>query len=144
MFALPEDYLETYRSHIQEVTIPQVQEAATKYVRPDEAAVVIVGDGAQIADQVKPFAEEIEFYNTAGKKKDKPASTVQSPEVNAKLAGTWSLVIESPLGQSIPATLILQNLEKLARKWGTANCCPQLLTVSRLPELFRSTSRDTP
>jgi zinc protease len=112
MFALPEDYLETYRSHILEVTIPQVQEAATKYVRPDEAAVVIVGDGAQIADQVKPFAEEIEFYNTAGKKKDKPASTVQSPEVNAKLAGTWSLVIESPLGQSIPATLILQNLEK--------------------------------
>jgi hypothetical protein len=112
MFDLAEDYLEFYRNRIQAVTIPQVQEAARKYVRPDEAAIVIVGDGAQIADQVKPYADEIEFYNTAGKKKDKPTPTVHSPERAEALTGNWSLLIETPLGQSIPAMLILRNIEK--------------------------------
>ena len=112
MFDLPEDYLEIYRSRIQQVTIPQVQEVARKYVRPDEAAIVIVGDGAQLADQVEPYADEIEFYNTAGKKKDKPTVASPSPAAAAALAGNWSLLIETPLGQSIPATLILRNIEK--------------------------------
>jgi hypothetical protein len=112
MFDLPEDYLEIYRNRIQEVTIPQVQEVARKYVRPNEAAIVIVGDGAQLADQVKPHADEIEFYNTAGNKKDKPTVASHSPEAAAALAGNWSLLIETPLGQSIPATLILRNIEK--------------------------------
>jgi hypothetical protein len=89
-----------------------VQEVARKYVRPNEAAIVIVGDGAQLADQVKPHADEIEFYNTAGNKKDKPTVASHSPEAAAALAGNWSLLIETPLGQSIPATLILRNIEK--------------------------------
>jgi zinc protease len=112
MFDLPEDYLEIYRNRIQEVTIPQVQEVARKYVTPDKAAIVIVGDGAQLADQVKPYADEIEFYNTAGKKKDKPSVASYSAETAAALAGNWSLLIETPLGQSIPATLILRNIER--------------------------------
>jgi hypothetical protein len=112
MFNLPENYLEIYRNRIQAVTIPQVQEVARKYVRPDEAAIVIVGDGAQLAHQVKPHTDKIEFYNTAGTKKDKPAVASHSPEVATALAGNWSLLIETPLGQSIPATLILRNIEK--------------------------------
>jgi zinc protease len=112
MFGLPEDYLERYRNQIQAVTIPQVQQVAIKYVRPDEAAIVIIGDGAQLADQVKPYAAEIEFYNTAGKKKNKPAVASHTPEQAAALAGNWKLVIETPLGQSIPATLILANIGK--------------------------------
>ena len=112
MFNLPENYLEIYRNRIQAVTIPQVQEVARKYVRPGEAAIVIVGDGAHLADQVKPYTDKIEFYNTAGKKKDKPTVAPLSPEVAAALAGNWSLLIETPLGQSIPATLILRNIEK--------------------------------
>ena len=112
MFGLPEDYLETYRSHIQAVTISEIQEVAKKYVKPDEAAIVIVGDGAQLLEQIGPYADEIEFYNTAGKKKKEPAAASYSPEAAAALAGNWTLLIETPLGQSIPATLILQNIGK--------------------------------
>ena len=112
MFSLPENYLEIYRNQIQAVTIPQIQEVAIKYVRPDEAALVIVGDGAQIADQVKPYTDAIEFYSTTGKKKDQPTAASNTPEQAAALAGNWSLVIETPLGQSIPATLILANTGK--------------------------------
>ncbi|HEY3040459.1 MAG TPA: pitrilysin family protein [Pyrinomonadaceae bacterium] len=112
MFDLAEDYLELYRNRIQEVTIAQVQEVAGKYVRPDEVAIIIVGDGAQLADQVKTYAEQLEFFNTAGKKKDKPTAASYSPEAAAALAGNWRLLIETPLGQSIPATLILRNIER--------------------------------
>ena len=112
MFGLPEDYLETYRSHIQAVTISEVQEFAKKYVKPDEAAIVIVGDGAQLLEQIRPYADELEFYNTAGNKKKQPAAASYSPEAAAALTGNWTLLIETPLGQSIPATLILQNIGK--------------------------------
>src|SRR6185503_3904358 len=82
MFGLPDNYLDTYRSNIQSVTREQIQEVANKYVRPDEAAIVIVGDGAQLTEQVKLYAKDIEFYNTAGKKKSKGGS---SAAINAAL-----------------------------------------------------------
>jgi zinc protease len=112
MFGLPQDYLEAYRSRIQAVTIEQVQEVARKYVTPDEAAVVIVGDAAQLLEQVKPYAGDIEFYSTTGKQKNPPAPASYSPEAAAAFAGNWSLLIETPLGQSIPATLVLENTGK--------------------------------
>ncbi len=105
MFGLPDNYLDTYRSHIQSVTREQIQVVANKYVRPDEAAIVIVGDAAQLTEQIKPYAEDIQFYNTAGKKKSKRKGS--SEESGARYAGNWSLQIDTPLGQGIPATLTL-------------------------------------
>jgi len=105
MFGLPDNYLDTYRSQIQSVTRGQVQAVADKYVRPDEAAIVIVGDGAQLTEQIKPYAEDIQFYNTAGEKKSK--GDALSEKSTARYAGNWSLQIDTPLGQSIPATLTL-------------------------------------
>ncbi len=114
VFGLPDDYLEIYRSRIQAVTIEQIQEVARKYVRPDEAAIVIVGDGAALIEQLKPYADEVEFYHTSGKKKRQPEAVPAESRavVEAALAGDWSLQIETPLGQSIPATLILANSVK--------------------------------
>jgi zinc protease len=106
MFGLPDNYLETYRSQIQSVTREQIQAVAQKYVKPDEAALVIVGDGKQLHEQIKPYTQDIQFYNTAGKPKQKgEASATKSAEF---YAGQWSLEIDTPLGQSIPATLTLE------------------------------------
>jgi zinc protease len=44
MTGKPMDYYRTYRSKIQAVTKARVQEVARKYIRPDEAVIVIVGD----------------------------------------------------------------------------------------------------
>jgi len=106
MFGLPDNYLETYRSQIQSVTREQIQAVAQKYVKPDEAALVIVGDGNQLHEQIKPYTQDIQFFNTAGKPKQKgEASATKSAEF---YAGQWSLEIDTPLGQSIPATLTLE------------------------------------
>src|SRR6267378_1249731 len=110
MFGLPDNYLEIYRNRIQSVTIEEIQKVARKYVKPEEAAIVIVGDGSQLKEQVKPYADDIQFYNTAGKRKDMSKVTAaDSADSVAALTGSWSLQIDTPLGQSIPATLTVSH-----------------------------------
>lgn len=101
MLNLPADYLQHYRDRVQAVTIAEIQRVAEKYIKPDEAAVIIVGDGTAVLDQIRPYCQDIEIYSTSGKRKslDAPAAT--------DLEGTWSIEVETPLGQSIPATLTL-------------------------------------
>jgi zinc protease len=101
MLNLPTNYLETYRDRVQAVTIDEIQQVANTYVRPDEAALVIVGDGTAVLDQIKPYCEDIETYTTAGKRKEESAVT-SSP---GDILGVWSIEVESPLGQTIPALL---------------------------------------
>ncbi len=44
MTGKPMDYYKTYRSKVQAVTKARVQEVANKYIRPDQVAMMIVGD----------------------------------------------------------------------------------------------------
>jgi len=111
MLGLPDDYLRMYRDQVQAVTRDQIQTVAQKYVKPDEAAIVIVGDGAQILDQVEPYCVNIEFFNTSGARKERP-SAAQSVEGGLSLAGTWELIVQTPFGQEIPATLKLSGSEE--------------------------------
>lgn len=101
MLNLPIDYLQHYRERVQAVTVAEIQRVAQKYIKPEEAAVIVVGDGKAVLDQIKPYCPDVEIYSTSGKRKspDAPAAT--------DIEGTWSIEVETPLGQSIPATLTL-------------------------------------
>jgi zinc protease len=68
LFELPEDYLQTYRSNIEKVTVEDVQRVAQEYVRPNEMAIVIVGDAKEIISQVDNYADNIEVLDTEGNK----------------------------------------------------------------------------
>lgn len=69
LYGLPADYLRSYRSNVDAVTADDVQRVAREYVRPDEMAVVIVGDREAIMSQVEKYAETIEIFDTEGQKK---------------------------------------------------------------------------
>ena len=101
MLNLPDDYLDNYRDNVQAVTVEDIQRVAKQYVKPDEAALIVVGDGAAVLEQMQPYSDDIEIYNTAGKRKSAQASGETDP------VGSWSIEVETPLGQSIPATLTL-------------------------------------
>ena len=106
MLNLPDDYLDHYRERVQAVTVADIQRIAQKYVKPDEAALIVVGDGASVLEQVKPYSEDVEVYNTAGKRKtQRPAGEVTDP------VGSWSIEVETPLGQNIPVTMTLSRTE---------------------------------
>lgn len=70
MYGLPENYLESYRERVSRVTAEEIQEAARKYVQPDVAAIVVVGNAAEITDQIKPYSEAIELYDTSGQRRE--------------------------------------------------------------------------
>ena len=101
MLRLPDDYLTLYRDRVQAVTLEEIQTVAQKYVKPDEAAVIVVGDGSAVLDQIRPYCEDIEIYNTSGKRKPVDGSVPTDP------VGSWSIELETPLGQNIPATLTI-------------------------------------
>jgi len=69
MLDLPDDYLRTYRDRVNAVTTADIQAVAQKYVTPDKAAIVIVGDAAEISEQIKPYSDNIEVYDTEGNRK---------------------------------------------------------------------------
>jgi zinc protease len=69
MFDLPDNYLKSYRDQVNAVTTADIQRVAQQYVTPDRAAIVIVGDAAEVTEQIKPYSELIEIYDTEGKRK---------------------------------------------------------------------------
>jgi zinc protease len=69
LYGLPENYLQTYRANVDAVTVDDVKRVAEEYVRPDEMAIVIVGDAGEVLPQVESYAEAVEVYDTDGNKK---------------------------------------------------------------------------
>src|SRR5262249_6879788 len=61
---------------------------------------------AAVLEQMRPYCEDIEVYNTAGKRKTPGAASETTDP-----AGSWSIEIETPLGQTIPATLTISRSE---------------------------------
>jgi predicted Zn-dependent peptidase len=58
---LPEDYLETYRARIHELTAGDVLAAARRHFDSANEQIVLVGDRAQIADQAALFGDVTEY-----------------------------------------------------------------------------------
>ncbi len=50
---LPADYLQTYRTRLSNVSAPTLQQAARRWVRSEQALVVVVGDGQKVYEKLK-------------------------------------------------------------------------------------------
>jgi hypothetical protein len=66
-YNLPEDYYANYLKNVAAVTIEDVQAMAKKYIRPENAHILVVGDKS-VAEKLKGFAasKEVDFYDTYG------------------------------------------------------------------------------
>jgi len=60
---LPEDYYSTYLQKIEAVTREDLLEVAKKYIRPDQANIIIVGKAEEVVDKLEQFGE-ITYYDT--------------------------------------------------------------------------------
>lgn len=58
---LPEDYYETYLEKLNAVSGEKIQEMAKKYIRPDQAHIVTVGNASAIGDKLNQFGEVNRF-----------------------------------------------------------------------------------
>lgn len=107
LYNLPDDYLQTYRDNVNAVTIEDVERVAKTYLRPDEVAMVIVGDAEEILPQVSDFVEKIEIFDTEGNPKDISEYGKDADEETADLSGKWNLMLDFQ-GQQVPVSLNLQ------------------------------------
>lgn len=64
-YNLPKDYYNNYVKAIDAVTLADVQATAKKYIRPENAHIVIVGKGADVADKLKTFGD-VRYFDIYG------------------------------------------------------------------------------
>ncbi|MCU1258641.1 MAG: insulinase family protein [Bryobacterales bacterium] len=55
VMGLPNDYIETYTTHVRSVEPDQIEAAAKKYISPEGSAIVVVGDAAKIQKALEKF-----------------------------------------------------------------------------------------
>lgn len=72
---LPEDYYTNYLRRIESVTLEEVKRAATKYIRPDNAYIVVVGKAADFADKLKKIGA-LKYFDIYGKEYDPKAKAL--------------------------------------------------------------------
>lgn len=59
LLGLPLEYLEKYTARVRAVSADQIRRAAAKYVSPERASMVVVGDSAKIAKQLETFGKVV-------------------------------------------------------------------------------------
>lgn len=64
-YGLPKDYYNNYLKSLDAVTKEDVLAVAKKFIRPENATIVIVGKGADIADKLKTFGE-VKYFDING------------------------------------------------------------------------------
>lgn len=75
-YDLPKDYYETYLQRIAEVTKEDVLKAAQKYLKPENAVIMAVGNASDITDKMKAFSpsQKVTLYNYYGNVVEKKAA----------------------------------------------------------------------
>ncbi len=73
-YDLPEDYYATYLEKLEAVSVSDVQAMAAKYLKPDNAIVVVAGNRDEVADNLKKFSAigQVEFYDAFGRPVEGP------------------------------------------------------------------------
>jgi len=64
-YNLPKDYYANYLKYIDAVRLTDVQATAAKYIRPDNAHIVVVGKATDVAGKLKRFGE-VKYYDLNG------------------------------------------------------------------------------
>jgi zinc protease len=67
-YHLPKDYYENYLKNLAAVTVDDVYAMAQKYIRPDNATILVVGDADAISKSLEKFSptKSIELYDFKG------------------------------------------------------------------------------
>jgi hypothetical protein len=77
-YQLPQDYYASYLKRIQSVTVQDVQAMAEKYIRPENAHILVVGKADEVADKLTQFGD-LTYYDIYGEEYT-PATAEDLPE----------------------------------------------------------------
>ncbi|MFO8235273.1 MAG: pitrilysin family protein [Bacteroidales bacterium] len=83
-YNLPDDYYQTYLQKVEKVTIDEIQQTADKYIKPDEATILVVGNEEEVADKLAKFAsdEEVDYYDIYGNPREEAETEIGNTTAN--------------------------------------------------------------
>lgn len=64
-YGLPEDFYATYLQRLEALTVEDINDAAKKYLKPENLYITLVGNGAEIKEGLEQFGE-VKLYNNKG------------------------------------------------------------------------------
>jgi zinc protease len=123
-YNLPKDYYNNYLKYIDAVTIADVQATSKKFIRPDNAYIVVVGKGSEVADKLKRFGE-VKYY-------DINAESYVPTKVSALPAGLTAEKVIADYIQAIGGAKKVQELKSLKTiTKGTMQGTELTITISK-------------
>ncbi|WP_373942035.1 pitrilysin family protein [Polaribacter sejongensis] len=79
-YNLPTDFYENYLTNINAVTAEDVQNAALKYFKSDEARIIVTGKAIDVLDNLEKAGYTINYFDKNGNTTEKPEMTIAIPE----------------------------------------------------------------
>lgn len=127
-YKLPADYYETYLERLNAVTAEDVREMARKYIRPDRANIIVVGNKDEVAEKLLPFDSDgkIDYYDAFGDK-------IEYDNLSLPAGLTGQDVVDDYL-QAIGGVDKLKNLKSLYTKMNS-----QIMGQALIIEAFYKT-----
>lgn len=94
-YNLPADYYQKYLEVLSSVTPEEIQNLAKKYLRPDRAHILVVGNKEEVADKLKGFAADgkINFYDTEGNPEKAVTASVPAGMTAEKVLSDYTTAI---------------------------------------------------
>lgn len=124
---LPEDFYQTFLQKINEVTVDDVQRVAKKYFSLDNARIVIVGKGKDVAEKLENF--KYDGKSIPVKYFDKEANPVEKPVFNKKVSADVTVQsIYDDYIKAIGGKKAVEAISSQAAKY-TGSMGPQSLTL---------------
>lgn len=106
-YNLPKDYYKNYLKNLNAVTVDDVQAIAKKYIKPNNAYIVVVGSGEEVGKNISKFSVsgKVDYFDTYGEKFDPSAKKL--PE---------GLTVEQVLNKYVEAIGGRENILKVKDK----------------------------
>ena len=76
-YNLPKDYYANYLKNVSNTTVADIRAMAEKYIRPENAIVIVVGKGSEVSDGLKKFGE-VKYFDNYGNQYD-PSKSQKVP-----------------------------------------------------------------
>ncbi len=76
---LPEDFYTNYLQKINDVTVEDVNRVAQKYMKPDNARIVIIGNGSDVIENLEKTKIPIKYFDKYANATEKPNYDIEMP-----------------------------------------------------------------
>jgi zinc protease len=82
-YNLPKDYYNNYLKYVDAVTLADVQTTAKKFIRPENAHIIVVGKGSDVTDKLKKFGE-LKYFDIYGESFVPSKASTLPPDLTAE------------------------------------------------------------